>query len=175
LNVGESIDIAVQCASALAAAHENGIIHRDIKPENIMLRRDNLVKLLDFGLAKLVEKREAELSPDALTEKHVKTAPGVIMGTVQYMSPEQTRGHATDTRTDIWSLGCVIYEMLAGSPPFRGDTTADLIAEIVKSYPAPLSATIDDIPERLEEIVAKEHSRKIPTNGTRPQRIWSST
>jgi len=155
LSADEALDIAVQCASALAAAHENGIIHRDIKPENIMLRRDNLVKLLDFGLAKLVEAREASISHDALTEKHVRTEPGVIMGTVQYMSPEQTRGHATDARTDIWSLGCVIYEMLAGTSPFQGDTTADLIAEIVKSYPAPLSRSIADIPERLEEIIAK--------------------
>jgi WD40 repeat protein len=153
LSVTEALDIAVQCASALAAAHENGIIHRDIKPENIMLRRDSLVKVLDFGLAKLVEKKG--VSVDALTEKHLKTAQGMVMGTVQYMSPEQTRGHVTDARTDTWSLGVVIYEMVAGQPPFTGETTADLIAEIVNTYPAPLSRSIDEVPERLAEIVSK--------------------
>ena len=116
-----------------------------------MLRQDNLVKVLDFGLAKLVEKKDVSaVSPDALTEKHLKTAPGMIMGTVQYMSPEQTRGHVTDARTDIWSLGVVIYEMIAGGPPFAGENTADLIAEIVKSYPAPLSQTmIEEVPESV--------------------------
>mgnify|MGYP001420737671 CR=1 FL=1 len=155
LPISEALDIALQCASALAAAHEAGIIHRDIKPENIMLRRDNLVKVLDFGLAKLVERKETKISHDALTEKHFKTAPGMIMGTVQYMSPEQTRGHATDARTDIWSLGVVIYEMLAGNPPFAGENSADLIAEIVKMHPAPVSQCGADIPERLNEIVSK--------------------
>ena len=155
LPISEALDIAAQCASALAAAHENGIIHRDIKPENIMLRRDNLVKVLDFGLAKLIEKKDVSVSQDALTERHLKTAPGVIMGTVQYMSPEQTRGYATDARSDIWSLGVVMYEMVAGQPPFAGENAADLIAEIVKSSPASLSAVIDDVPERLDEIVAK--------------------
>ncbi len=155
LPVNEALDIAVQCASALAAAHEAGVIHRDIKPENIMLRRDGLAKVLDFGLAKLVERKEIRVSHDALTERHLETAPGIIMGTVQYMSPEQTRGHATDARTDIWSLGVVCYEMLAGRSPFRGENTADLIAEIVKTHPAALSQSISDVPERLDEIVAK--------------------
>ncbi len=157
LPVGEALDIAVQCASALAAAHESGIIHRDIKPENIMLRRDNLVKVLDFGLAKLLVQPAAtgSVSQEAPTERHFNTAPGMIMGTVQYMSPEQARGHPTDARTDIWSLGVVIYEMVAGQPPFAGENTADLIAEIVKTYPAPVSHTTEGIPERLDEIVAK--------------------
>lgn len=155
LTISESLEIAVQTASALAAAHEAGIVHRDIKPENIMLRRDNLVKVLDFGLAKLVEKKDISISREAMTERYVKTAPGVIMGTVQYMSPEQTRGHPTDARTDIWSLGVVIYEMAAGQPPFAGENTADLIAEIVKTYPVPVSHTAEAIPERLDEIVAK--------------------
>lgn len=155
LPVADALEIAVQCASAIAAAHENGIIHRDIKPENIMLRRDDLVKVLDFGLAKLAEPTDINVSHDAKTEKHVKTAAGVIMGTVQYMSPEQTRGHATDVRTDIWSLGVVIYEMLSGEPPFTGGNSADLIAEIVKSEPPKLSDLILGLPAGLDEIVSK--------------------
>lgn len=154
LTIGEALEIAVQTASALAAAHEAGIIHRDIKPENIMLRRDKLVKVLDFGLAKLVEKKDSSaISQDAPTDRHIQTAPGMIMGTAQYMSPEQARGHATDARTDIWSLGCVMYEMLAGRPPFAGETSADLIAEIVKTEPVPLSQIMPGCPEGLEEII----------------------
>ena len=154
-SLAEILDIALQCTSALAAAHENGIIHRDIKPENIMIRGDGLVKLLDFGLAKLVERQDSEVSHDALTERHVHTEPGMIMGTVQYMSPEQTRGHATDARTDIWSLGCVIFEMLAGRPPFAGNSTADLIAEIVRGQPVPLSRFVRRVPKELEKIVVR--------------------
>ncbi len=155
LPVGEALDIAVQCASALAAAHESGIIHRDIKPENIMLRRDNLVKVLDFGLAKLIVQPAANgrVSQEAPTERHFNTAPGMIMGTVQYMSPEQARGHETDERTDIWSLGVVIYEMVAGRPPFAGQTSADLIAEIVKTEPVPLSQIMPGGPAGLEAII----------------------
>ncbi len=155
LPVSESLDIAMQAAAALDAADNNGIIHRDIKPENIMVRDDGLVKVLDFGLAKLIEKKNIEVSEDASTEKHFRTAPGMIMGTVEYMSPEQTRGQPTDARTDIWSLGCVIYEMLAGRSPFTADNTADLIAEIVKARPAPLSNFDGEIPERLQEIISK--------------------
>ena len=151
----DALDIAVQTASALAAAHEAGIVHRDIKPENIMLRRDGLVKVLDFGLAKLTNTENSSVSHDAPTERYVGTIPGLIMGTIQYMSPEQTRAQPTDVRTDIWSLGCVIYEMLSGVAPFRGDTTADLIAEIVRTEPEPLSTSMPDIPERLEEVIAK--------------------
>jgi eukaryotic-like serine/threonine-protein kinase len=153
--VREALDIAVQCVSALAAAHENGIIHRDIKPENIMLRRDNLVKVLDFGLAKLVERESVSTGDDAVEERYVKTEPGVIMGTVQYMSPEQVRGHATDARSDIWSLGTVIYEMVSGQPAITGENAADLIAEIVRAHPEPLSQIVDNVPERLDEIVSK--------------------
>ena len=155
LSVTEALDIAIQTASALAAAHEAGVIHRDIKPENIMIRRDNFVKVLDFGLAKLAEPKDVSISHDAKTERQVKTAPGVIMGTVQYMSPEQVRGHATDARSDIWSLGVVLYEILAGRPVFARANAADIIAEIVKTHPQPLSQFVEGVPERLEEIVAK--------------------
>ena len=151
----QAIEIAVQTASALAAAHEAGIIHRDIKPENIMVRKDGLVKVLDFGLAKLSVSGVSSGGSEDATRAQVKTAPGVIMGTVQYMSPEQTRGKGTDARSDIWSLGCVMYEMFSGRAPFSGESTADLIAEIVKGYPTPLTKIAGDIPERLDEIVSK--------------------
>jgi eukaryotic-like serine/threonine-protein kinase len=155
LTLHQAIDIAAQTASALSAAHEARIIHRDIKPENIMVRPDGLVKVLDFGLAKLSEPGAVATGSEDATRAQVKTAPGVIMGTVQYMSPEQTRGRATDARSDIWSLGCVMYEMLSGRGPFAGETTADLIAEIVKGYPLPLAQIVPEIPERLEEIISK--------------------
>jgi serine/threonine protein kinase len=155
LTVEEALDVALQTASALSAAHEAGIIHRDIKPENIMIRRDGIVKVLDFGLAKLTEENKSAIDTEAETRAQVKTAPGVIMGTVQYMSPEQARGKVTDARTDIWSLGCVLYEMITARAAFSGETVADLIADIVKSNPAPLSEFSDEVPERLEEIVSK--------------------
>ena len=158
LGIDESLEYGVQIVSAVAAAHEAGVTHRDIKPENIMIRRDGLIKILDFGLAKFSGPLMVEALPvsnDGPTVRIVNTEPGIIMGTVQYMSPEQARGQITDGRTDIWSLGCVLYEMLAGSPPFSGGNSADLIAEIVKTYPKSLSEFDPEIPERLDEIVAK--------------------
>ena len=151
----EALDVAVQTASALAAAHEAGIIHRDIKPENIMLRRDGFAKVLDFGLAKLVEAHTSTIDPEAPTQAQISTEPGMVVGTLTHMSPEQARGLEVDARTDIWSLGCVLYEMLTGRAPFTGATSADIIAAIVKTQPAPLSRFVPDVPARLEEIVAK--------------------
>src|SRR5262249_27838896 len=118
IDLGQVIDITVQICSALSAAHAVGIIHRDIKPENVMVRHDGLVKLLDFGLAKRFTwpVANAEESTKAL----VRTDPGSVVGTVFYMSPEQIRGLAVDERTDIWSLGIVLYELLAGEKPFKG-------------------------------------------------------
>jgi serine/threonine protein kinase len=149
----EAVDIAVQTASALAAAHESGIVHRDIKPENIMIRRDRLVKVLDFGLAKLTADKSVEAEVGDLSR--VKTATGVIMGTTAYMSPEQARGKEMDARSDIFSFGIMFYEMLAGQPPFTGDTTSDIIAAILKSEPLPVGDHVSDIPAELGYIVEK--------------------
>ncbi len=118
LTLGRVLDVAVQAASALSAAHQAGIVHRDIKPENIMLREDGYVKVLDFGLAKLAETKTADSAVPTLLQ--VETEPGRVMGTVSYMSPEQARGLDVDARTDIWSLGVMIYEMAAGRQPFEG-------------------------------------------------------
>lgn len=154
--LNETLDIGAQVASALAAAHEAGIIHRDIKPDNIMLRKDGIVKVLDFGLAKLAKKREAaDVSPEAATRALVNTEPGLVMGTVRYMSPEQARGQDVDARADIWSLGCVFYEMVTGSPPFGGASNADIIAAIMKSDPLPLARLAPDVPAKLEEMTTK--------------------
>lgn len=155
LELREVLEISIQVASALAAAHAARIVHRDIKPENIMLRRDALIKVLDFGLAKLSEKRETNFDTEAETKMLVNTAPGVVMGTPGYMSPEQARGNETDARTDIWSLGVVLYEMLAGRLPFAGETASDAIAAILKTEPAPVQNFNQAIPAELEQIVTK--------------------
>ena len=117
MKVGEALDAAIQVASALAAAHAAGIVHRDIKPENLMLRRDGYLKVLDFGLAKLTEPPASPIAHEAVTKMQV-TSPGMVLGTVLYMSPEQARGLAVDARTDIWSLGVVLYEMGPGDSRF---------------------------------------------------------
>jgi len=149
----EILDIAIQVASALSAAHAAGIVHRDIKPENIMLRRDEIIKLLDFGLAKLTP--EGESGSEDLTLALVKTQPGVVMGTVSYMSPEQARGLPVDVRTDIWSLGVVIYEAVAAQAPFKGETLSDRLAAILKTEPAPLRQVAPGVPDELDRIVGK--------------------
>jgi eukaryotic-like serine/threonine-protein kinase len=152
LTVPEILEIARQTASALSAAHENGVIHRDIKPENIMIRRDELVKVLDFGLAKLIE---SDKKADFEAATQVKTVSGVIMGTVHYMSPEQARGRDLDERTDIWSFGVVLYEMLAGRKPFEGDSTADIIGNILHREAPDLRPHCPDAPAELARIVSK--------------------
>lgn len=134
----DALELASQVASALTAAHEAGIVHRDIKPENIMLRRrDGIVKLLDFGLAKLAEAPSA-IDTEAATREFLHTAPGTVMGTVGYMSPEQARGLAVDARSDIWSLGVVLYEMISGETPFQAPTSTDVMVAILQKEPAPL-------------------------------------
>ena len=132
LNVRDALDAAVQVASALSAAHGAGIVHRDIKLENIMLRNDGYLKILDFGLAKLSDRKFESIGSEVATrELEFKTSPGMVMGTVAYMSPEQARGLPVDARTDIWSLGVVLYELVAGVKPFAGATATDVIISIV--------------------------------------------
>lgn len=147
----EAIKIAEQSADALAVAHESHIIHRDIKPENIMIRRDGYVKILDFGLAKpIMHLAQASGAEDA-TVQMIKTQPGLVMGSVRYMSPEQARGKDTDERTDVWSLGVVLYEMLSGTNPFDGETISDSLAALIHVEAAPLT----EIPEELQRILRK--------------------
>jgi eukaryotic-like serine/threonine-protein kinase len=152
LTLNEALDIAVQVIQALAAAHEAKIIHRDIKPENVMIRRDGIVKVLDFGLAKLTEVRneDAETLVQAESNNPQLTMPGTVMGTVAYMSPEQARGNVVDARTDIFSLGVMLYEMLARRQPFMGETVNHVIVAILEQEPPPLAP---DVPAELARIL----------------------
>jgi serine/threonine protein kinase len=151
LSLRKITEIAVQIASALAAAHAAGIVHRDIKPENIMLRRDGIVKILDFGIAKLTEGTVCE-SGEAPTVARVQTEKGVVMGTVGYMSPEQARGLVVDERTDIWSFGVVLYEMIARRAPFARETRMDTLVAILEREPTPLAEFVEDAPEELKQL-----------------------
>jgi serine/threonine protein kinase/Tol biopolymer transport system component len=154
MKLGDVLDIAIQVADALTAAHEAGIVHRDIKPENIMIRRDGYVKVFDFGLAKLTERRHAR--PTAtMSTLLVNSSPGMVMGTAAYMSPEQARGVSVDERTDIWSLGVVLYEMVSGRPPFVGETPTDVVVAIVEREPPAISQYLAAAPAELERIVRK--------------------
>ncbi len=153
MKLRESLDVAIQVASALAAAHAAGIVHRDIKPENVMLRRDGLIKVLDFGLAKLIEPKAPPSITDASTVAAVSTQPGVVMGTPRYMSPEQARGLEVDARSDIFSLGVALYEMIAGKAPFTGATSSDVIAAILHTEPPPLASSQPAIPPALDRLV----------------------
>ena len=155
LSLNEILDIAMQAAGALAAAHAAGIIHRDIKPENIMVRRDGYIKLLDFGLAKLTEPADSTTDAEAPTKAMVNTSAGVVMGTANYMSPEQAKGTKVDARTDLWSLGVVLYEMISGQQPFAGETATETISLILQKEPVPLTRYTNEAPAELERIVAK--------------------
>ncbi len=155
IELAEILDIGIQIASALAAAHEAKIVHRDIKRDNIMVREDHLVKVLDFGLAKLVQQEAHDLDSEGVTKALLKTTPGVVMGTAEYMSPEQARGLEVDERTDIWSLGVVLYRMVTGNTPFNGETMSDVIASILKTDPPPLINEAEPVPRELEQIISK--------------------
>jgi serine/threonine protein kinase/tetratricopeptide (TPR) repeat protein len=156
LETPEILEIAVQVASALEEAHAAGIVHRDIKPDNIMVRRNGYVKVLDFGLAKLTETIDRSPSDaEAATRVLVHTDAGVVMGTSHYMSPEQARGKPVDARSDIWSLGVVIYEMVAGRTPFEGETSTDVIVAITHKEPLPLARFAPNVPAELDWIVMK--------------------
>jgi serine/threonine protein kinase/Tol biopolymer transport system component len=154
LTLSETLNVAMQVADALSAAHKAGIIHRDIKPENIMLRPDGYVKVLDFGLAKLSEQATPAVAAEAPTIQ-VRTGSGIVIGTAGYMSPEQARGLGVDHRSDIFSLGAVMYEMLARRKPFEGDTPSDTLAAILKTEPPPLSRIAQGVPAELVRIVNK--------------------
>jgi serine/threonine protein kinase len=155
LGAREVVEIAIQIAGALAAAHKAGIVHRDIKPENIMMRRDEIVKVVDFGLAKLMLPDAEAGGGDLSGLAGGRTAPGVILGTLNYMSPEQARGSDVDQRSDLFCLGIVLYELIAGRSPFTGDTPADAIAAILEKQPPPLARENSGMPPELDRIVTK--------------------
>jgi serine/threonine-protein kinase len=155
LELKECLDISIQVANALSVAHEAHLIHRDIKPENMIIRPDGYIKILDFGLAKLIEKKKSFIDLEVETAKQNQTGKGVIMGTVNYMSPEQAKGERTDERTDIFSLGVVIYEMIAGRTPFAGDSMSETFANLLNQEPQPLVRFAANVPDELNRIVTK--------------------
>src|SRR6266404_5995563 len=155
MSVHDALEIVVQVASALSAAHETGVVHRDIKPENIMIRPDGYAKVLDFGLAKLTEQKSVSNNQDLIITHTQHTYAGLLVGTPRYMSPEQARGQQADARSDIWSLGAVIYEMVGGVPAFSGATPSDCIASILKTEALPLSRVAPAAPTELQSILHK--------------------
>lgn len=159
LSAGEAVDIVAQCANALQAAHAAGITHRDLKPENIMLRPDGYLKLLDFGLAKLMEQSpgasSAPTGSDQPTQSLLETQPGMVIGTVAYMSPEQARGQRVDGRSDLFSLGIIFYEMVTGRRPFAGETPSDMIASLLVSVPARPASLQPNLPPELDAILTR--------------------
>src|SRR4029079_19548641 len=155
LRLLDVLEISTQIASALVAAHAAGIVHRDIKPENVMVRRDGYAKILDFGLAKLTDASASSADTEAPTRAMVNTGAGTVMGTATYMSPEQAKGVSVDARTDLWSLGALMYEMTSGHVPFKGDTPTETISLILQKEPAPMARYADNVPEELDRIVTK--------------------
>jgi Tol biopolymer transport system component/predicted Ser/Thr protein kinase len=150
LRAKDVIDICEQIADALAAAHEAGLVHRDIKPENVIARPDGYIKVLDFGLVKLAERRPLE---NPIPSDLYKTSPGMVLGTVAYMSPEQASGVEVDHRSDLFSLGVLMYELLAGVVPFKGDSTASTLDAIIHHQPAPLTSVNEDVSAEMERII----------------------
>ena len=153
VTIDSALNVAIQVATALSAAHAAGIVHRDVKPENVMLRPDGLVKVLDFGLAKLTASADSAAAESVQTA--LRTDAGTVVGTVAYMSPEQARGQQVDARTDIWSLAVVLYEMVAGRSPFEGQSRTDVLAAILDRDPAPIARFAPEVPPELQRIVTK--------------------
>jgi serine/threonine protein kinase/Flp pilus assembly protein TadD len=161
ISFDEILSILIQTAEALSAAHQAGIVHRDIKPENIMIRKDGYVKVLDFGLAKLSEQNgSAKAEAEDLTRKLVKTNPGVVMGTAAYMSPEQALGKEVDARSDVFSFGVLMYEILAGQTPFTGETMMEVVQSVINSEPQPLQSLAPHLPKELVRITHKTLKKK---------------
>jgi serine/threonine protein kinase len=158
LKLSAAIEVAIQVATALAAAHGAGLVHRDIKPENVMVRHDGYIKVLDFGLAKLTLRSAGSISAgddQEASQEQIKTDPGTIMGTACYMSPEQMLGSPIDGRSDIFSLGVVLYELVAGRTPFEGFTAGEVMAAVLNREPAPLASSSEEVPAELKRIVSK--------------------
>jgi eukaryotic-like serine/threonine-protein kinase len=155
LQLGQILEIAIQICTALAAAHDKGVVHRDMKPENVMLRADGYVKVLDFGIAKLTQEfRGSGLTPSTIGAE-LETAEGMVIGTVAYMSPDQARGAPVDARTDVWSCGALLYEMLSGQLPFAGGSAAEVLARVLEHEPAPLASLVRGLPAELQRIVSR--------------------
>lgn len=155
IDLSRAVDIAIQIAGALSAAQATGIVHRDIKPENVMVRADGIVKVLDFGLAKLSDHVTADVDREALTRAFLNTDAGIVMGTASYMSPEQAQGLTVDTRSDLWSLGVLIFEMVARRTPFEGSNPMEVMARIIERQVPHLSDVLQNVPAELDRIVAK--------------------
>ena len=150
LPLRKAIDYGVQIARGLAAAHEKGIVHRDLKPDNLFVTKEGRVKILDFGLAKLVQPKDSVMNVAPTI-----TMPGVAMGTIGYMSPEQVRGLATDHRTDIFAFGAILYEMVMGKRTFDKPTSADTMSAILNEEPAPISELAPETPVALQRVVLR--------------------
>jgi eukaryotic-like serine/threonine-protein kinase len=164
LPIRRALEYGLQVAHGLAAAHDKGVIHRDLKPENLLITKDGRVKILDFGLAKLTERTSASHS---VATADSETALGTVLGTVGYMSPEQIRGLPVDTRTDLFSFGVILYEMLSGKRAFKGATSADTMSGILTLDPPALTQTNRNIPPAVECIVSR-FSRKTPLTAAGP-------
>jgi serine/threonine protein kinase len=174
MTLDDALHVATQIASALTAAHAAGIVHRDIKPENIMIRPDGYVKVLDFGLAKLADSK-IESFPDLKTSMDTpnQTARGLILGTVNYMSPEQAKGEMVDERSDIFSFGAVIYEIMSGRTPFAGDSTLETLGNLINAEPQPLSTVVPTVPGELQRIVSQALCKNKDRRYQTMKALWS--